>query len=102
MRGEYEIILYGSDRNGHLKIKEGNTYNFLAMKLDYSKKKCVKIDMTNYINKMLDEFPYELMNNIKCPWNSRLFSQDCTSKNLGIKYKEKFHTFVMKCMFLAK
>ena len=94
--------IYGSNKNGHIKIKEGNKHNYLAMTLDYSKKDCVKIDITNYINKMLEEFPYELINNVKCPWTSQLFNQDCTSKNLGIIYKETFHTFVMKCMFLAK
>ena len=77
--------IYGSDKNGYIKIKEGNKHDHLAMTLDYSKKDCVKIDITNYIKKMPE------MNKIKCPWNSQLFNLDSTSKNLGIIYKETFH-----------
>ena len=62
----------------------------------------VIVDMRHYIKELLKEYPYELNKNIECPWNGKLFENDNNMEQLTKEHAEAFHTFVMKCMFLAK
>ncbi len=73
------------------------------MKLDYRNKGEVKIDMTYYVEQMLEDFPYEFKSTDKVatPANENLFNVD-DSKLLDSKRKEIFHTFVAKALFLSK
>ena len=93
---------YGSELNGHVKVSEGKIHEYLAMKLDYTEKGKVKIDMKDYIKDMIKEFPEVLSKNIQCPWNTRLFDIAKDSKLLSMMKQNIFHTFVMKSMFLGK
>ena len=47
-------------------------------------------------------FPEILSDKIKCPWTSRLFNNSKDGKAIQHHKKEIYHTYVMKCMFLAK
>ena len=93
---------YGSDLNGHIKVTRGKKHEYLAMLLDYSEKGKLKIDMRSYIKDIIETFPENLSDKIKCPWTTRLFNNNNNSKILNQQKKEIFHTYVMKCMFLAK
>ena len=62
---------YGSKSNGHVKIVTRKIHDYLAMKLDYSQEGKVIIDMIDYINKMIEEFPYELESKCKCSWTDK-------------------------------
>ena len=72
------------------------------MLIDYSEKGKLKIDMKFYTNDIVGTFPESLPTNVKYPWTPRLFNIHNESKLLNQHKKEIFHTFVMKCMFLAK
>ena len=72
------------------------------MKLDYTQEGKVIIDMIEYINSMIEEFPYELESKCKCPWTEKLFNVDTSLQKLDKTKSDTFHTFVMKCMFLGK
>ena len=93
---------YVSKLNGHVKITEGKIHEYLAMKLDYTEKGKLKVDMKDYIKDMIVTFPGELSSKTQCPWNTSLFNDNNQSESLDKHRKEIFHTFVMKCMFLGK
>ena len=58
--------------------------------------------MRDYIEELIKIFPGDLSDNIQCPRTTRLFNINIESKSLDKNRKDIFHTFVMKCMFLAK
>ena len=94
---------YGSRANGHVKIVTGKIYDYLAMKLDYSQEGKVIINMMDYMNNMIEEFPYELESSkCKLPWKQKLFNMNRFSQKLDKTKSDTFHTFIRKCMFLGK
>ena len=93
---------YADDEIGEIKAVRGTRHDYLAMVLDYSIPGVLKVDMTEYVKSMVDEFPEKLSGNTNCPWNENLFKVDDTSKKLGHEKAKEFHTFVMKGMFLCK
>jgi hypothetical protein len=81
----------------------GKKLDYLGMVLDYSNKGKVKIDMTRYIEKMVDEFPIKLKSTdlASTPAADNLFDAG-TGKKLEKDRKEIFHTWVAKGLFVAK
>jgi hypothetical protein len=71
------------------------------MKLNFTSPGVLKIDMTLYVKKMLEDFPVNLKEKTKCPWSENLFKVDKTSARLPEDKMEIFHTFVIKGMFLC-
>jgi hypothetical protein len=53
------------------------------MMLDFTTPGVLKLDMTLYVKKMLQEFPIKFNRNIKYPWNKNLFKVDETSNKLS-------------------
>ena len=72
------------------------------MKLDYKTPNKVKIDMKSYCKEIIKEYPYTLNKNVNCPWNINLFDSKNNTKELDKRDAETFHTFVIKCMYVAK
>jgi hypothetical protein len=72
------------------------------MMLDYSTPGQVKIDMSDYIKAMVDEFPEELPGKTQCPWNENLFKIDNQSPALPFDMKDLLHTFIAKGLFACK
>jgi uroporphyrinogen-III decarboxylase len=60
------------------------------------------VDMMEYISTMLAEFLYKLQGEVHVPWTEKLFKVNKTSKKLDNTRQERFHSFVMKAMFLCK
>ena len=48
MRNKYE-----TDDVGKVKVQQGNKLDYLGMKLDFSEEKHVKIDMCDYVKKII-------------------------------------------------
>ena len=44
-------------QHGKVKVHQGKVYDYLGMKLDYSEKKKIKIDMKDYVKGMFGSFP---------------------------------------------
>jgi hypothetical protein len=99
---EWLEATYGSEELGHVTTTRGKYHDYLAMKLDYSTPGVLTVDMIEYIESMITEFPYELKGSVHVPWSDKLFKVDNTQKNLETKRRETFHSFVMKSMFLCK
>ena len=93
--------MYGSDEIGHVTVTRGTKHDYLGMILDYSQVGALKVDMTYYIDAMLEEFP-EKVPLYNTPWTERLFKVDETSPKFDDEKRAVHHTFVMKNMFLVK
>ena len=93
--------MYGEDGIGKVKVTRGKRHDYLAMVLDFTETGVLGLDMRDYINQMILDFPVK-MGQATCPWTEKLFKVDETAKNLGETRRQVFHSFVMKAMFLAK
>ena len=93
---------YGNKDIGHVTTVRGKKHDYLAMNLDYSEEGKLKVDMKYYIDNMIEEFPYEVKEQSKAPWNDKLFKVNETVSKLDEAKRAIFHTFVMKAMFLCK
>ena len=75
------------------------------MKLDYSEKKKLKIDMRDYVKGMLDSFPIKFKEGetATTPAGEDLFGQKPSNdKKLQQDKAEAFHTTVAQGLFLTK
>ena len=82
-----------------VKSVRGNRQRYLGIHTNDRK---LVIDISEYVNAMLDEIPEELNGRSKTPWNDKSFIIVEKSKISNKRYRELFHTFVMKGMFLCK
>ena len=72
------------------------------MVLDYSEPGKVKVDMTDYVEKMIEEFEYELPKSAKTPAAEHLFKVNDKCEKLNEKMASDFHTFTAKGLFVCK
>jgi hypothetical protein len=92
---------YGSI--GEVKVTRGKIHEYLGMKLDYSVPGQVSIDMSDYVQSMIDGFPYkQLKGVVASPWNEHLFKVQEDSSHLSPEWKELFHTVTAQGLFLCK
>ena len=89
----------------HGQVKEvtahrGTKHVCLGMTLDYSKDGEVKVDMVDYVQSMIDEFPEELSGRAATVANDGMFDTS-RGKKLGALKAEAFHTTVAKALFLT-
>jgi hypothetical protein len=52
---------YVNNKIGEIKAVQGKKHNYLAMTLDFTTPRVLKIDMTLYVKKMLKDFPENSM-----------------------------------------
>ena len=92
---------YGT--HGAVAIHRGKKHDYLGMIFDYSEKGKLKIDMTSYVQDMIDEFPEELDpdEEVSSPSTDSLFKTG-QSKKLDSSRSEKYHTLVAKGLFVSK
>ena len=87
-----------------MKASRGKKHDYLGMTLDYTEKGKVKIDMTDYAEKMVAKFPQEDLQGSKVPncVSKNLFSVDKRSPRLDDEKSEMLHSVVLKGLFMAK
>jgi hypothetical protein len=89
-----------------MKPSRGKIHNYLGMVLDYSEPGKVKIQMKDYIKKMLEEFPsakeVEALKRVSTPAAEHLFRVNPKAEKLNPEKAEEFHTTVAKALFLCK
>ena len=90
---------YGQERE--VTATRGKKHTYLGMLLDFSVPGEVKVDMTDYVQDMIDEFPIELTGKAQTPANEKLF-QVGVAKKLDKLKSEVLHTFTAKSLFLTK
>ena len=92
-------------QHGKVKIHCGKVHDCLGMKLDYSEKKKIKIDMRDFVKGMLDSFPIKFKEGetATTPAGEDLFRQKSSNdKKLQQDKAEAFHTTVAQELFLTK
>jgi hypothetical protein len=100
----FEIWLnskYG--KHGKVTATRGKVHDYLGMELDYRKRGELIINMTKYVDNMINEFPLKRGKKdvAKTPAADSLFNLG-TGAKLDTKRSEIFHTFVAKGLFLCK
>jgi hypothetical protein len=95
------MTFYGDEKIAPVKATRGKVHEYLAMKLDYSEKGVIKVNMVDYVKAMVNDFP-EGISKSNYPWNENLFKIDDKSPLLNKEKRELFHTFVAKGLFLCK
>jgi hypothetical protein len=94
--------MYASDGIGEEKATRGLKHDYLGMILDYTLSGTLKVDMTQYVKAVIEEFPEKSSGKSACAWSENLFKVNEDAKKLDKKTAAIFHTFVMKGMFLWK
>ena len=87
---------------GQVKVTEGKKHFHLGMTLDYTNKGSVSIDMKDYVEDMIANFPEELTGKVTSVANDKLFIVEKNSPLLSEEKAKEFHTTVAKALFLAK
>jgi hypothetical protein len=77
-------------------------HDYLGMTLDYSEPSMVKINMQDYVKKILDEMPEDMDGKATSPAADHLFQIIKGIDPLDQDQSEFFHTTVAKLLFLCK
>ncbi|KAL7574341.1 hypothetical protein ACA910_008445 [Epithemia clementina (nom. ined.)] len=93
---------YGDPKVGKVKAERGKRHDYLAMTLDFSSPGEARIDMTEYVKNMVDDFPEELEGRASTPWTEHLFKVNEKSKVLDKTRAKQFHMFIAKGLFVTK
>ena len=93
--------MYG--QHGAVKVHRGKVHDYLGMVFDFSTPGKVMVDMSDYVQGMIDDFPIKFKPNesVATPATDDLFSEG-ESEYLSKEQAEEFHTFVAKGLFLCK
>ena len=97
--GKFLTKEYGQERE--VTGTRGKKHVYLGMLLDYSTPGEVKIDMTDYIEDMIEDYPTELKGKAMSAANDNLHKVE-DGKKLDEMKAEAFHTYVAKALFLTK
>ena len=84
------------EKEEDLTIHRGKVHKYLGMKLDYRKEGKVKIDMTDYLKKILDDRSDKYQGRAITPAANHLFEVNKTTRKLNEKDAQAFHTIVEK------
>ena len=89
---------------GKLKVNCGPRHEFLGMMLDHSEPGKIKVDMTEHVGKMVEEFEMEceLPKSAKTPAAEHLFKINDKCEKLNEKMAGDFHTYAAKGLFICK
>ena len=93
---------YGSD-DKPVKETKGKVHRYLGMILDYSTPGEVKIDMRDYVESMIEDFPEDVCgSDVDTISAGSLFKVDKNSPKLDQRRAEEFHSTVAKGLFASK
>jgi hypothetical protein len=93
--------MYVDDKIAPVNAPQGKVHVYIAMKLDCNENGSIKVNMVDYVENMVNNFPEEITKS-NYPWNENLFKAERRSTVLYKEEKEVFHTFVAKGLFLCK
>ena len=79
----------------------GKKHDYLGMIFDFSFQGEVQINMTNYISKIIKEFPEEIMAEQATPAADHLFKVNEDGRKLGEDQSDAFHHTVYQLLFAA-
>ena len=71
--------IYGDPKIAQVTATHGKIHDYLAMKLDFTTNGKLKVNMTEYVKSMVNDFPEELSKS-NYLWNENLFKVDTKSR----------------------
>jgi hypothetical protein len=93
---------YGSD-DAPVTVTYGKVHEYLGMTLDYSHNGKVIVNMTQYVNDLLNNLPAEMWDGISgTPAAGHLYEVRADAEPLDKPTSEQFHTLTAKLLFLSK
>jgi hypothetical protein len=98
--GRYGQEIVGGKR-APLTVNRGKIHDYLGMTLDFSEEGVVKIDMRDYVKKVLGEMPEDMDGTATLPAAQYLFQVKEGVKLLDKPKSEFFHATVAKLLFLS-
>ena len=90
------------EKEADLIIHRGKVHTYLGINIDYHEQGKVKIDMTDYPNKILDDLPDKYQGRAITPATNHIFEVNETARKLREKDAQAFYTIVEKLLFLCK
>jgi hypothetical protein len=96
--GRYGQGIVGGKRTPFT-VTRGKIHNYLGMTLDYSEEGVVKIDMRDYVKKVLNEMPDDMDGTATSPAGSYLFQVKEGIEQLDEEKSDFFHATVAKLLF---
>ena len=100
----FEWLNKNYGEHGRVKASRGKSHDYLGMTFDFINSGKVKIKMSDYVKRMIEEFNdrgYKLDRKAETPAVCDLFPPG-TGEMLNDTKDEDFHTFVAKGLFAAK
>ncbi len=85
---KYMQKMYEDDA-GKVKVTRGKKHKYLGMLLDYSKPGSVKFDMGDYVKKIIEEFPENIVSAARTPAGEHLFKVNNQTPKLSEKKAEE-------------
>ena len=85
-----------------LTIYKGVLHEYLGMTVDFFIKHKVKINMSEYINKIFTDLPDDCNGTAVTPAANHLFTVDSNCPKLTQQSSEHFHHVIFQLIFLAK
>ena len=86
-----------------LTITKGDVHEYLGMKIDYSQKGKVRFSMPDYINRMLEDVPSEIMwGPSATPASNHLFRVNPDAEKLDMSSAILFHHLTAQVLYLGK
>ena len=89
-------------QEGPLTVTHGKIHDYLGMTLDFSIPQKVKVQMYDFIDKMLADLPIDMDGTTRTPAADHLFTVNPTPKPLPEETTIMFHHNVAKLLFLCK
>ena len=91
-------------QHGKVKLTRGKVHDYLGMIFDYTEKGIVRVDMTNYVADMIEEFPVKMTKEMtaETPASPKLFEIGNEKKKLSKEKTESFHSCVAKGLYVSK
>ena len=94
------------DEYDQMKPSRGKVHDYLGVTLDYSEPGKVKLNMHDYIDTVLSDFPFQeqlkATRKVSSPAAEHLFNINPEATKLDKTTSEDFHTTVAKLLFLSK
>ena len=85
-----------------MKVKRGKVHVHLGMTLDFTEPGKVKVDVSDMVKKMVEDFSVKSTKIDKTPAAEHSFVVDPNSPKLDEEQKQEFHTVTAKGLFVCK
>ena len=89
---------------GKVKVKYGKVHPYLGMTFNFEEESKLKIIMTEYVSKMINEFKYkdQIKDKVRTLAAEHIFKINNKCNKLNKEKTEVFHTYMAKGLFLCK